>query len=88
MANATLQITGQVTDAAGAVYNFTAIATQDSLADTATITPAVAPPGTLRVFAYNPPVGGVGPFVYATPVAAGIVFTPVSSQPNQWTFTY
>ena len=88
MANATITITGQVTDSAGLVFTFSTTAVQDSFTATASVSPQTAPPGTTRTWTYSPPVGGIGPFTYATPVAAGITFTPVAGQPTQWTFVY
>lgn len=86
MAN-TITITGVVIDAVGLTFPFSTTATQDTGTATAVITPAVAAPGTTRNITVTV-VGGAAPFVYATPTAAGITFTPVAGQPNQWTFVY
>lgn len=83
----TVTITGTITDAAGVVSNFTGTATIDVLGATATIVPAVAPPGTTRTLTVVP-VGGIAPFTFSPPVGAGLTFTPVAGQPGQWTFVY
>lgn len=86
MAN-TLTITGVVTDVTGLTFPFSTIATQDTGTASAVITPAVAAPGTTRNITVTM-VGGAAPFVYSTPTAAGITFTAVAGQSNQWTFVY
>lgn len=85
--SSTVVITGTVTDSAGAVGSYSVTVTLDSIAATATVTPAVAPAGTTRTLTVTPS-GGVAPFTYGTPVGTGLTFTPVSGQPNQWTFVY
>lgn len=83
----TIAITGSVTDAAGAVFPFSVVATQDTFTVSAVVTPAVAPAGTTRNLTVTV-VGGVPPFTFGSPVASGITFTPVTGQPGQWTFVY
>ena len=83
----TLTITGTGTDSNGVVANYTVVVTSDSFALTAVVTPQAAPPGTMRNLTVTP-IGGVAPFTYSLPTASGITFTPVSGQPNQWTFVY
>jgi hypothetical protein len=84
---ATITITGTVTDAVGTVFPFSTTATQDVGTASAVVTPANAAPGTTRNITVTM-TGGTAPFTYATPVSAGITFTPVAGQPNQWTFVY
>ncbi len=54
---------------------------------TAVVTPSAALAGTTRNITVTAS-GGAGyvPYTYATPVSAGLTFTPVAGQPNQWTF--
>ena len=85
--SSTLTITGTVTDADGATGSYSTTVTLDTVAATAVVTPAVAPAGTTRNLTVTPS-GGVAPFIYSTPLATGLTFTPVSGQPNQWTFVY
>lgn len=83
----TITITGSVTDSVGTVFPFSTTATADTGTATAVVTPANAAPGTTRNITVTMS-GGTPSFTYATPVATGITFTPVSGQPNQWTFVY
>lgn len=83
----TITITGIVTDSAGASGNYSVIVTLDSFTLTATVVPSVAAAGTTRTLTVTP-TGGVAPFTYSPPVSAGITFTPVSGQTNQWTFVF
>ncbi len=83
----TITITGTGTDSNGVVANYTVIVTTDSFALTAVVTPQTAAPGTSRNLTVTT-VGGVAPFTYDLPTAAGITFTPVAGLPNQWTFVY
>jgi hypothetical protein len=83
----TITITGTVTDAAGATGSFSVPVTLDSFTLAAAVTPSVAPAGTTRNLTVTPS-GGTAPFTYGIPTATGITFTPVSGQPNQWTFVY
>ena len=83
----TVLITGTVTDSAGASGNYSVVVTLDSFTLTATVVPATAPAGTTRTLTVTP-TGGVAPFTYSIPVSAGITFTPVTGQSNQWTFVY
>ncbi len=83
--SSTVTITGTVTDAAGASGNYSVVVTLDSFTLSAVVTPSVAPAGTTRNLTLTP-TGGVAPFTFNTPVGTGLVFTPVSGQPGQWTF--
>lgn len=83
----TVTITGTVTDQAGASGSYSVTVTLDSFTLAAVVTPAVAPAGTTRNLTVTP-TGGTAPFTYSTPVGAGLTFTPVAGQPNQWTFVY
>lgn len=85
--SSTVTITGTVTDSTGASGNYSVVVTLDSFTLSAVVTPASAPAGTTRNLTVTP-TDGTAPFTYATPVAAGITFTPVAGQPNQWTFVY
>lgn len=82
-----INIVGTVTDDAGATGNFSVSVTMDLVDATATVVPQIAPAGTKRTLTVTPN-GGVPPYTYGAPVAPGITFTPVSGQPNVWTFTY
>jgi hypothetical protein len=82
-----ITITGTVTDASGATGSYTVTVTLDSFSLSAVVTPSVAPAGTTRTLTVTP-TGGTAPFTYSVPIATGITFTPVSGQPNQWTFVY
>lgn len=81
-----LTITGTITDSAGAVFSYSTIATQDVVTGTATVSPAVAPIGTTRTITVVGTSSAGLPLVYATPVAAGVTFTPVSA--GVWSFVY
>ncbi len=83
----TVTITGTVKDSKGAIGSYSVVVTLDSLTATASVTPDPAPAGTTRTLTVTE-TGGIGPFTYSTPVAAGITFTPVSGVPNQWTFVF
>lgn len=84
----TINISGTVTDGAGATGNFSVSVTLDSFTLAATVTPANAAAGTTRNLTVTP-TGGTVPYTYATPTStAGIVFTAISSLPGQWTFVY
>lgn len=81
----TITITGTVTDSSGATFNFSTTANQTADALTAT---AVVTPGTPQNITVTAKSSAGLAITYSTPVSAGIVFTPVSGQPNQWTFVY
>lgn len=84
----TITVTGTVTDSAGATGSYSVVVTLDSFTLSAVVTPAVAPVGTTRNLTVTP-TGGVAPFTFATPTStAGITFTPVAGQSNQWTFVF
>ncbi len=83
----TITITGTGTDSVGVPFTFTATATQESITVTAVVTPAVAAVGTTRNLTVTAS-GGTAPYTFNTPVATGITFTPVTGQPNQWTFVF
>jgi hypothetical protein len=83
----TITITGTVTDSDGASGSYSVVVTLDSFTLSAVVTPATAPAGTTRTLTVTP-TGGIAPFTYAPPVAAGLVFTPVSGSPGSWTFVY
>ncbi len=78
-------VTGTVTDAVGASGNFSVQVTLSSFTLAAVVTPSVAPAGTTRNLTVTP-TSGTPPFNFATPVSAGLTFTPVAGQPGQWTF--
>ena len=78
-------VTGTVTDAVGASGSFSVQVTLSSFTLSAVVTPSVAPAGTTRNLTVTA-TGGTPPFNFATPVSAGLTFTPVSGQPGQWTF--
>ena len=85
----TVTITGTVTDSTGATGSYSVVVTLTGGGFTlsAVVTPASAPAGTTRNLTVTP-TGGTAPFTYGTPTGAGLTFTPVSGQPNQWTFVY
>ena len=83
----TVTITGTVTDSAGASGSYSVVVTLDSFTLSAVVTPAVAPAGTTRTLTVTP-TGGIAPFTYSAPTGTGLTFTPVSGQPNQWTFVF
>ena len=84
----TINIAGNVTDAAGATGSFSVSVTLDSFTLTAVVNPSNAPAGTTRNLTVTP-TGGTAPFTYVTPTStAGLVFTAISSLPGQWTFVY
>jgi hypothetical protein len=83
----TITITGTVTDSVGASGSFSVPVTLDSFTVSAVVTPSVAAAGTTRNITVTV-TGGTSPFVYGTPVATGLTFTPVTGQPGQWTFVY
>jgi hypothetical protein len=84
----TITITGTITDTDGATASFSCSAQADTITGSGVVTPQTAPAGTTR----NLTATGVSSaglvLTYNTPVATGITFTPVSGQPNQWTFVY
>lgn len=83
----TITITGTVTDSVGTVFPFSTTAQADTGTASALVTPFNAAPGTTRNITITMS-GGTAAFTYGTPVSAGITFTPVAGQPNQWTFVY
>ena len=83
----TLNITGTVTDAAGASGSYSTSVTLDSFTLVAVVNPSNAVAGTTRNLTVTP-TGGTDPFTFATPTGTGLTFTPVSGQPGQWTFVY
>lgn len=85
---ATLRISGTVTDSSGASYSFETDAVSSSITASATVTPATAPVGTTRIYKYNATSSAGLPITYATPVAPGVVFTPVAGDPTSFSFIY
>ena len=85
--SSSVTISGTVTDNVGATGNYSVVVNLSSFSLVAVVTPSNAPAGTTRNLTVTPN-GGTPPFTYGTPVGAGLTFTPVSGQPNQWTFVY
>jgi hypothetical protein len=88
----TITITGSVTDANGASQTFSASAVIDAVTITsAVVSPLTAPAGTTRTLTVIATSSLGAALTFGTPVAAGIIFTPVSGQPSgqaAWTFVY
>lgn len=91
-----ISISITVTDAAGAsaTQNTTVVATGDVSVvtiDALTATPQSAPAGTNRTLDVTASSSSGAALTFATPVATGITFTPVTGQPTgraKWTFVY
>jgi hypothetical protein len=83
-----ITVTGTFQDSSGTKGTYSGTVSFDApppLSATVEITPATGPAGTVRTLKVTA-IGGVPPYTFDTPVATGIVFTPVVGQPNQWTF--
>jgi hypothetical protein len=60
----------------------------DVVTASAVATPSDAAEGTSRLLTVTGNSSTGSPLIFDAPVVAGITFTPVSGQPNQWTFIY
>lgn len=84
-----ITITGTVTDSFGASANYSVQVTLESFSLVATVTPAIAPAGTMRTLAVVPAAGGTPPYTFSTPTSSGgLTFNQVSSSPGVWTFVF
>jgi hypothetical protein len=84
----TITIAGTVTDQAGAKGTFSIVVSTDTVTVTPTVSPQVAPPGTVRTLTLVATSSSGSPLIFSAPVVPGLTFTPVAGQVNSWTFVF